>query len=142
MILLDTNVLSELMRPTPNQAVIEWLDEQPSANLFISAVTKAEIELGIFLLPEGNRRDKLGVAANGMFNDFYDRCLPFDETAATKYVNLVARRANIGRSISVEDAQIASIALTHGLTLATRNTYDFDEIPELNLMNPWLVPLA
>ncbi len=142
MILLDTNVLSELMQPTPNQAVIEWLDEQPSANLFISAITKAEIELGIFLLPEGNRRDKLAVAANGMFNDFHDRCLPFDETAATKYANLVARRTKIGRPISVEDAQIASIALTHGLTLATRNTSDFDEIPELNLMNPWPVPLA
>ena len=138
MTLLDTNVLSELMRPAPNQSVIEWLDEQPSADLFISAITKAEIELGILLLPEGKRRDKLAAAVQGMFNDFQDRCLAFDEAAATQYALLVARRIKIGRPISVEDAQIAAIALAHGLTLATRNTSDFGEIPELNLMNPWL----
>lgn len=138
MILLDTNVLSELMRLTPNQAVLSWIDEQTATDLFICAVTKAEIELGLALLPEGKRKDNLSVAAHEMFGDFSpDRCLSIDETAAAKYGVLVASRTKIGRPISVEDAQIAAIALVHGLTMATRNTADFENIDGLKVISPW-----
>lgn len=137
MILLDTNILSELMRLAPNRSVIEWLDEQFSTDLFICAITRAEIELGISLLPEGRRKINLSVAAKEVFGWFSDRCLPFNEAAAIKYANLVKIRTEIGRPISVEDAQIAAIALVHDLTLATRNTSDFENIAELRVINPW-----
>jgi len=137
MILLDTNVLSELMAAKPDRRVIRWLDARLAMNLFICAVTRAEIELGIFLLPDGKRKNKLTAAANGMFSDFSGRCLPFDEDAATRYADLVARRTKKGRPISVEDGQIAAIAIANGLILTTRNVKDFEEIPELNVTNPW-----
>ena len=138
MILLDTNVLSELMRIAPNQAVLSWMDEHIATDLYICAVTKAEIELGIALLPEGKRKDNLSVAAHEMFDEFSpDRCLSFDETAAAKYGVIVASRKKIGRPISVEDAQIAAIALAHGLTMATRNTADFENIDDLKVISPW-----
>lgn len=137
MILLDTNILSELMRLAPNRSVIEWLDKQFSIDLFICAITRAEIELGISLLPEGRRKINLSVAAKEVFGGFSDRCLPFNEAAAIKYANLVKVRTEIGSPISVEDAQIASIALVHDLILATRNTSDFENIAELRVINPW-----
>lgn len=137
MILLDTNILSELMKLAPNRSVIEWLDEQFSTDLFICAITRAEIELGISLLPEGRRKINLSVAVKEVFGWFSDRCLPFNEAAAIKYANLVKIRTEIGRPISVEDAQIAAIALVHDLTLATRNTSDFENIAELRVINPW-----
>jgi len=139
MILLDTNVLSELMRGVPNKNVIGWLDNQLAINLFICAVTKAEIELGILLLPAGKQKIKLAAAANGMFSEFSGRCFPFDETAATKYADLVALRTKKRRPISVEDGQIAAIAIANGLTLATRNVKDFEKIPKLNVTNPWQI---
>lgn len=137
MILLDTNILSELMRLKPDRSVVSWLDERPAADLFISAVTKAEIELGISLLPDGKRKNKLAVAACGIFDEFPLRCLSFDELAATKYAQLVSCRTKNGLPISVEDAQIAAIALLHGLALATRNTSDFKAIDGLHIINPW-----
>lgn len=137
MILLDTNILSELMRRTPNPAVVAWVDAQPRYRLFISAVTRAEIELGVALLPEGRRKAGLRGAAARMFGDFADRCLPFDEAAAVRYGELVAARAAFGRPISVEDAQIAAIALNGGLTLATRNGADFAGIDGLTIVAPF-----
>lgn len=137
MILLDTNVLSELMRAQPSKQVVEWLDKQPAANLFISAITRAEIELGISLLPDGRRKKQIRLAAVKMFNEFSGRCLPFDEASAIQYGQLVANRQKAGSPISVEDGQISSIALTHGMTLATRNTKDFRILEALELINPW-----
>ncbi len=139
MFLLDTNVLSELMRAEPCQAVVEWLDAQPENQLSISAVTRAEIELGIALLPEGKRRNALYAAALDMFLEFDGRCLPFDEQAAIHYARLVSRRLAAGRPISVEDAQIASIAIVHSCSVVTRNTADFDGIDNLDIINPWLL---
>ena len=140
MILLDTNVLSELMKSAPEQCVLEWLDTIPSSGCYISAITKAEIELGIALLPDGKRKLNLGSAAKLMFNEFPDRCLSFNSISASNYAVIVEKRTRIGRPISVEDAQIAAIALTHDLSLATRNTSDFDFINGLMIINPWLVP--
>lgn len=138
MVLLDTNVLSEFMRPQPASRVVAWLDAQPSAEIYTSAVSRAEIELGLALMPVGKRRSALADAASAMFaEDFAGRCLPFDEPAASLYACLVAERNRAGRPISVEDAQIAAIALAHGLHLATRNVPDFAGIERLNVINPW-----
>ncbi len=137
MILLDTNVLSELMKPTPEASVVHWMDDQLVETLYISAITRAEIELGIALLPDGRRKQQIVDAAQQMFAQFSGRCLVFGETAAIQYGQLVATRSRDGRPITVEDAQIAAIALAGGLRLATRNEKDFADIPELVVVNPW-----
>lgn len=137
MILLDTNVLSELMRPVPNVELVIWLDDQLASTLFTSAITRAEIELGIALLPDGKRKETLARQAQEMFARFPQRCLSFGETAAVHYGRIVAHRTRIGRPVAVEDAQIASIALANGLKLATRNERDFEEIADLVVINPW-----
>ena len=137
MILLDTNILSELMRVDVSKRVLDWLDLQVTSSLFICAITRAEIELGLCLLADGKRKDQLKQAAREMFNEFTGRCLPFDESAAIKYARLVTHRRTTGKPISVEDAQIAAIALSHGMKLATRNTKDFLSIEALESINPW-----
>ena len=139
MILLDTNVLSELMRPIPDPNVVRWLDAWPEWEVWISAVTIAEIRLGISILPAGKRKDLLLALAEQMFHeDFPDRCLPFDCEAAGEYALIVSERNRHGHPISVEDAQIAAIAGTAGLTLVTRNTKDFSDITGLELVDPWV----
>ncbi|RME57137.1 type II toxin-antitoxin system VapC family toxin [Candidatus Parcubacteria bacterium] len=138
MILLDTNVLSELMRPQPADAVVTWLDSQPMEQVWISAITQAEILLGLALMPAGKRQQALSKAAMAMFEkDFGGRCLPFDARCTPAYAAIVSRRIQKGRPVSTEDAQIAAIALTYDLHLATRNTKDFEEIDGLQLLNPW-----
>ena len=138
MILLDTNVLSELMRLSPEPKVLRWLDSRPAVDIWISAVTVAEIRLGIALLPDGQRKELLAGLAEAMFQeDFSDCCLPFDFSAAAEYASIVATRTRQGRPISVEDAQIAAIARTGDLTLVTRNTKDFSGLDGLILVNPW-----
>mgnify|MGYP001262190349 CR=1 FL=1 len=139
MILLDTNVLSELMKPEPESNVVRWEDEQLVETVYISAITRAEIELGIALLPDGQRKKQIAAAAQQGFAQFTGRCLVFGETAAVQYGQLVAARARNGRPITVEDAQIAAIALAGGLRLATRNEKDFANIPGLAVANPWMV---
>ena len=135
---LDTNVLSELMRPQPAARVMAWFDGKAETAFFITAITRAEILLGIDLLPAGRRRDALAEAAGRMFEqDFGGRCLPFDEHAAGIYARVVAERTRAGQPISTEDGEIAAISLLHGLPLVTRNVKDFDNIAGLNLVNPW-----
>ena len=138
MILLDTNVLSGLMRPRPDPNVVRWLDAWPEWEVWISAVTLAEIRLGISILPAGKRKELLMSLAEQMFqDDFPGRCLPFDCEAAGEYALIVSERNRQGHPISVEDAQIAAIARTAGLILATRNTKDFSDITGLKLVDPW-----
>jgi predicted nucleic acid-binding protein len=138
MILLDTNVVSELMRPAPDPKVLDWLDGQPAEDVWISAVSVGEIRLGIALLPDGRRKQGLaGLAETMVDEDFSERCLPYDVLAAADYAEIVAVRTHRGRPISVEDAQIAAIARSSGLTLATRNTKDFSDIDALQVVNPW-----
>lgn len=138
MILLDTNVLSEFMRPRPLASVVSWLDEQPAGEVCTSAISRAEIELGLLLMPTGQRQAALSQAAWAMFaEDFAGRCLPFDEDAARHYAAIVSARMRAGRPISVEDAQIAAIARAHRMPLATRNTTDFELIDGLEVVNPW-----
>jgi len=137
-ILLDTNVLSELMRPNPSTEVQNWFGQQQHAAFFVSAVTRGEILLGIALLPSGKRRDSLASAAEQMFSeDFARRTLPFDGACAAEHALLVAERTRRGHSISTEDGQIAATALIHDLSLATRNGRDFEGIDGLTVLNPW-----
>jgi hypothetical protein len=138
MILVDTNVLSEFMRPRPSTRVVAWLDEQPAANVCTSAISRAEIELRLALMPKSRRQEARREAARLMFEeDFAGRCLPFDEGAARHYARIVSTRLKVGRLISAEDAQIAAIALEHKMRLATRNTTDFEHIAGLDVVNPW-----
>ena len=137
-IILDTNVISELMRPEPEQAVMDWFSTRTSTVFYTTAITRAEIMLGIGLLPDGKRRSALAGAAAGMFDeDFAGRCLPFDEGCAAHYAAIVAARRRAGLPVTTEDAQIAAIALAHGYPLATRNTRDFVSIVDLKLLDPW-----
>jgi predicted nucleic acid-binding protein len=135
--LLDTNVLSEPLRPRPATAVLEWFAAQPPASLLVCAVTQAEMLLGARLLPAGKRREAVEQALRAMFEqDFAGRVLPFDAAAAPAYADVVARRRAAGRPISQFDAQIAAVARHHGLRLATRNRADFEGCG-LTLVDPW-----
>ncbi|HET6535844.1 MAG TPA: type II toxin-antitoxin system VapC family toxin [Sphingomicrobium sp.] len=137
MIILDTNVLSELMKAKPVENVSEWAGSQPASSLFITAVTQAEILYGIRLLPDGRRRKSIAIAAKAMFDeDFNDRILVFGSDAATAYAEIAVTRRNQGKPISQFDAQIAAIARSTGAALATRNVSDFEGC-EIELINPW-----
>lgn len=139
MIVLDTNVLSELMRPEPDASLLEWLASQPSASIFTTTVTQAEILYGIALLPEGKRRDGLLEAARAMFDeDLVGHVLSFDRDAALAYAEVAAHRRLVGKPISQFDAQIAAIARSRGAQLATRNARDFDDC-DLTVIDPWAV---
>lgn len=138
-ILLDTNVLSELMRTRPAPEVLDWFARQADTAFYVSVITRAEILLGIALLPAGKRRDGLAAAAEQMFaSEFARHSLPFDEVCAAEYAVIVAIRTRQGLAISTEDAQIAATALRHGLSLATRNGKDFGGITGLSLLDPWV----
>lgn len=140
--LLDTNVISELMRTAPEPAVMQWFEMQADAQIFTSAITQAELLIGIAMLPAGQRRDQLSHACSAMLSeDFAGRCLPFDSMAATIQAPVVAQRRAQGRPISTEDSQIAAIALAHQLTLVTRNVRDFESIDALTVINPWPHPV-
>lgn len=136
--LLDTNVLSELMRAQPAANVLDWFAQNTQVTMCTSTVTQAEILTGIALLPAGKRRTALAEAAEHMFEqDFAKHCLAFDAAAAKNYALLVASRTCQGQPISTEDAQIAAIALANGLIVATRNVKDFENIGGLTVTNPW-----
>jgi toxin FitB len=137
MIVLDTNVVSELMRAEPDPVVVAFLDNVPGAALFISAVTQAEILYGIALLPEGKRRNALRTAADSMFERYFrGRVLPFDGDAAEAFADIAAGRREAGRPISHADAQIAAVAKSRGAAVATRNVTDFDGCG-VPIVNPW-----
>ncbi|SDX46215.1 type II toxin-antitoxin system VapC family toxin [Thiocapsa roseopersicina] len=137
MIVLDTNVLSELLRAKPEPAVIDWTASQPLETLFTTTVTQAEMLFGVGLLPNGQRRRQLEMAVAALFaEDFSGRVLPFDSDAATAYSVIVAERQRMGRPISQFDAQIAAITQSRGGRLATRNVVDFEDCG-LDTINPW-----
>ena len=137
MILLDTNVLSELMRPKPSANVTAWIAGQPRTSLYVTSVTQAEILYGVLLLPPGRRRAAIEAAAVAMFaTELGGRVLPFGSEAAVEYARIAAARRSAGRPISHFDAQIASIARVIGAELATRNISDFEGCG-VELINPW-----
>ena len=137
MIVLDTNVVSELMRSNPSSRVIAWVAKQPAAELFITSITEAEIFYGIELLTRGRRREGLLAAAEAMFaEDFAERVLVFDSDTARAFSRIAAHRRTLGRPISHADAQIASIAYLQGAKLATRNVVDFRDCG-VEVIDPW-----
>lgn len=139
MIVLDTNVVSELMRQEPHPAVLSWVGEQRPPALHTTSVTQAEVLYGVALLPAGKRRDALAAAAAAIFaEDLGGRVLPFDSAAAERFAEIVAARRRAGSPIEKFDAQIAAIALAAGASLATRDTGDFAG-RGLAVVNPWQV---
>lgn len=139
MIILDTNVLSELMRRAPAGKVVEWVAAQPATSLFTTSITQAEILHGLMLLPPGRRRSGLEAAATSMFAlDFGGRILGFGTDAAPVYAQIASQRRRAGRPISHFDAQIAAIARFTGASIATRNVADF-EACGVTLVDPWRI---
>lgn len=137
MIVLDTNVISELLTQSPAPAVEAWLGAQPPLSIFTTATTQAEILYGLRLLPPGRRRNELEAAILPIFEeDFAGRILPFDSEAAEAYSLLATSRRRAGRPISQFDAQIAAIVVSRGATLATRNVLDFLDTG-ITIVNPW-----
>jgi predicted nucleic acid-binding protein len=136
-IILDTNVLSALMRSAPDVAVIDWLDEQPSESIWITSVTEFESRFGLALLPEGKRRRALEAAfAHLLKEDLENRVLPFDSAAAEQAALLAARRQQAGQPVDMRDTQIAGIALSRRAILATRNVRHFSDL-DVPVVNPW-----
>jgi predicted nucleic acid-binding protein len=136
-ILLDTNVLSEAIKPHPSGAVLRWLAAQETQTVFTTTISQAEILYGVEALPQGRRRVQLSVAVEKMFvEEFHGRILPFDDDAARAFAKIVAVRDAAGRPISQFDAVIAAIARSRGASIATRNTGDFERCG-IRIINPW-----
>ena len=136
MILLDTNVVSEAMKPEPDETVRAWLDEQAAETLYLSSVTVAELMFGIGALPDGKRKDKLTDAVEGVMELFADRILPFDTDAARRYAELAVKARAAGRGFPTPDGYIAAIAASRGFVVATRDASAFDAAG-LEVIDPW-----
>ena len=137
MIILDTNVLSALMRQAPELPVVEWLDQQQADSVWITSVTFFEVRFGLAALPKGKRRQSLETAfARLLVEDLEDRVLAFDASAATEAAVLAADRQKAGRPVDFRDTQIAGIALSRRATLATRNTRHFHDL-RVPVVDPW-----
>ena len=137
MIILDTSIVSELMRPNPSSNVVAWVAGQAAQNLYLSTVTEAELLYGVEIVPAGRRRDRLLIEVEGMLQeDFEGRILPFDSAAARAYAVIAATRRAAGRPINHADCQIAAIALSREASVATRDVDDF-EGAGIEVINPW-----
>ena len=137
MIILDTNVLSALMRIAPEAQIVRWLDQQPAESIWITAITLFETRLGLALLPKGRRRQSLELAFDRLLEeDLENRVLDFDSAAATEAAVLAAARQRAGRTVDMRDTQIAGIALARRATLATRNVRHFQDL-SVTVIDPW-----
>jgi predicted nucleic acid-binding protein len=137
MIIIDTNVISELLRQTPEPAVEAWLGEQDGLSIYLTAISEAELRYGVAIMTNGKRRDGLGTAIDRILrDDMAGRILPFDSAAARAFADIAATRRSAGRPISQADCQIAAIARAHNAPVATRNTPDFESCG-IDLINPW-----
>lgn len=137
MIILDTNVVSEPMRPGGSEAVLAWLDRQAADTLYLTAINLAELLVGIAILPAGKRKHGLDAALTEVVSSLFgSRILPFDQAAAKAYALVVSRARTAGRAIGAADGQIAAIALVHGFTVATRDAVPF-EAAGVPVIDPW-----
>ena len=137
MIVLDTNVVSELMVPRPSAKVVEWVSEQRAPTLYLTTISEAELRYGAAILPAGRRRERLLSEIEGMLQkDFEGRVLPFDRSAAFNYPEVAAARRYSGHPISHADCQIAAIARSNGAAVATRNVRDFEGCG-VDIIDPW-----
>ena len=142
MIILDTHVLSELLRPSPARQVEAWLSAQDGTQVYFTTIGEAELRHGVAIMPAGKRRAELSKAIEGMLSeDFRDRTLSFDRAAARAYAAIAAERRAAGRSISQVDCQICAIARAHDAVIATRNTAEFEGCG-VALVDPWGAPTA
>lgn len=140
MIILDTNVLSALMRTAPEPPVVAWLDRQPAESVWITSITLFEARLGLALLPTGRRRHTLEAAfAQLLKEDLENRVLDFDSAAAAEAASLAAERQKAGRRVDMRDTQIAGITLARRATLATRNVRHFGDL-KVPIVDPWAAP--
>lgn len=138
MIVLDTNVLSELMRPSPNPAVMRWVGRQPRRRLCTTCINEAEMLVGVALMPESRRRAQLIHDVDRMFaDDLAGRVLPFVSAASAQYASIVLARRRSGRPVSEMDALIAAVTLAAGAEIATRDTAGFAHIAGLRIIDPW-----
>ena len=137
MIILDTNVLSALMRSEPDTAVVSWLDDQVAESIWITSITLFEARFGLALLSEGVHRQQLTARFDDLLvSDFENRVLLFDQPAARQAADLAARRKHAGRPVDMRDTFIAGIALARNARIATRNIRHFDDLPGM-VINPW-----
>jgi predicted nucleic acid-binding protein len=137
MIVLDTNVVSEMMKPSPKTSLVDWLNRQETATLYLSTITLAEIGYGLHAMPDGKRRRSLEDRFEEFIVEGFDqRILGFDRVAARAYGELMGRRKTLGRPMSILDGQIASIARANHFAIATRNVDDFEECG-VSLINPF-----
>lgn len=142
MYVIDTNVASELMRPSPAPAVAAWIAERDAREIYLTAVSKAELLYGVSIMPAGRRRDKLEAAMNlWLATGFAARVLPFDSAAARACAEIAAGRRAAGRPIALADCQIASIARSRGMAVITRNVRDFEGIG-IEVVDPWTAERA
>lgn len=137
MIIVDTNVISEAVRPGRDPALVKWLDAQVIETLYFTAMSLSELRLGIEILPPGKRKDALSAEINALVANFFGmRILPFDEEAALAYGSMVAAARADGRTVSVTDGQIAAVAQVHGFAVATRDVLPFESM-RISVINPW-----
>lgn len=137
MIVLDTNLVSELMKPLPAPAVVSWVDRQDASDLMLTALTAAELRAGVAVLPDGRRRREVVDSVENLLTDtFAGYILPFDSGSSRHYAEIVALRRRVGRPIGILDAQIAAVCREHEAVLATRNIRDFDGTG-VEVVNPW-----
>ena len=137
MLVIDTNVASDLMRPTPTPSVAAWIAERDAATMFLTAISEAELRFGVAILPAGRRRNDLEAAMRRWLErGFSDRILAFDSPAAQAYAEIAADRRQAGRPIGEADCQIAAISRSHGASLVTRNIRDF-EGTGVEVIDPW-----
>ena len=137
MIVLDTNVVSDAMRPEPDATVIAWLNEQAAQTLYLSSVTLAELLFGIRALPAGKRKNRLDCALSELLALFKDRILPFDTDAARRYADLAVTARNGGRGLPTPDGYIAAVAASRGFIVASRDTSLY-EAAGVKVINPWM----
>ncbi len=136
MIVLDTNVVSEAMKPEPHPAVLTWLNEQPAETLYLSTVTLAELLFGIGALPDGRRKDMLAKALDGLLALFRDRILPFDVEAARRHAELAVKARAAGKGFPTPDGYIAAIAVSRGFSVASRDVGPYAAAGE-GVLDPW-----
>ena len=137
MILLDTNVVSEAMKPEPNPSVRDWLDAEAAETLFLSSVTVADLLFVVGALPDGKRKDNLAAALDGVMDLFGARILPFDASAARRYADLAVKARMVGKGFPTPDGYIAAIAAAHEFAVASRDTSAF-RAAGLTVINPWI----
>ena len=137
MYVIDTNVASELMRPSPAPAVAAWIAGRDAGEMYLTAVSEAELLYGVAIMPPGRRRNALATAMNRWLGlGFAERILPFDSAAAREYAEIAAGRRSAGRPIAPADCQIAAIARSRNMMVATRNVRDFEDVG-IEVVDPW-----